>query len=107
VFSLSSSVSVVAKVSAWLPLLIAILGIVRFYGIDSTIDSINNYLVKIETEHPKIQWTTFYRANNKRKVLKKTRYAIWIALTALSVPLGTLTTCKGPFGQQGVTATQS
>jgi hypothetical protein len=98
VFSLSSSVAIVATVSAWIPLAVALLGIVRFYGIDSTIDSINNYLMSIETSHPKIQWTTFYREHNKNKILKKTRYAIWVALIVLGIVLGALTTCRGPFG---------
>jgi hypothetical protein len=98
VFSLSSSVEMVAKVTSWIPLIIACLGIVRFYGVDSTIDKINNYLVTVEASHPEINWTTFYREHNKRKILKSTRYAIWIILIGLGIGLGVLTLCKGPFG---------
>lgn len=98
VFSISSSIEVVAKVSAWIPLAIALLGLVRFIGVDSTIDKINNYLVQVETQHPKLQWTSFYRASNKHKLLKKTRYAIWVVLIILGVILGAVTNCRGPFG---------
>lgn len=105
VFSISSSVEMVAKVSAWIPSIIAGLGLVRFYGVDSTIDKINSYLVTIETTYPEIQWTTFYRTHNKRKVLKGTRYAIWIVLLGLGIGLGGLTAYKGPFGTPPATQT--
>ena len=97
VFSLSSTVKTVAVASAWLPLLIAALGIVRFWGLDDTIDKINNYLVTLEKKYSSINWTTFYRAHNKKKVLKMTRYGIWIFLMIVSIGFGTYMSCNAPL----------
>jgi hypothetical protein len=98
VFSSSATQQIVAIVSAWLPFVISLLGLVRFIGIDRTIHKINNYLVTLETKYPKLNWTTFYRASNKSKVLKKTRYGFWIVLGLFGLAFGILTTMKGPFG---------
>ncbi|WP_375411070.1 hypothetical protein [uncultured Bradyrhizobium sp.] len=98
VFSFSATQQIVATVSAWLPFVIALLGFVRFLGIDSTINKINTYLVALETKYPKLNWTTFYRASNKSKTLKKTRYGFWIVLGLLGFAFGIFMTMKGPFG---------
>src|SRR6266481_5258942 len=65
VFSLSATIRTVGVVSAWLPLVIAVLGFVRFLGLDDTIDKINNHLINLEGKYDSINWTTFYRQHNK------------------------------------------
>lgn len=97
VFSLSSTTKTIAVASAWLPLVIALLGFLRFRGIDDTIDKINNYLMKIEKKVETINWTTFYRENNKKKELKKTRYAFWIVLMLVSLGFGGYMSCNAPL----------
>jgi hypothetical protein len=97
VFSLSSTVRAVAVASAWLPLVIAGLGFVRFYGLDDTIDKINNHFIALEKKFDSINWTTFYREQNKKKVLKKTRYGFWITLIILSVVFGSYMSCNAPL----------
>ena len=97
VFSLSATVRAVAIAAAWLPLVIAILGVVRFYGLDDTIDKINNHLVVLEKKYHAINWTTFYREHNKKKVLKKTRYGIWIMLIIVSLLFGAYMSFEAPL----------
>jgi hypothetical protein len=97
VFSLSASTRAVAIVSAWLPLVIAILGFLRFYGLDDTIDKINSRFVELEKIYKLIHWTTFYREKNKKKVLKRTRYAIWFVLMLVSLGFGTYMLCNAPL----------
>jgi hypothetical protein len=96
VFSLSATVRAVGVVSAWLPLVIAILGFVRFLGLDDTIDKINNHLIELERKYASINWTTFYREHNKKKVLKKTRYGIWFALMIVSLVFAFYMTFEAP-----------
>ena len=85
VFSLQSSDRIVSVVTAWLPIIITILGILRFYGLDDVIDKINGHLIELERAHPPLNWTTYYRANNSSKALKKTRYGFWAALLAATL----------------------
>jgi hypothetical protein len=97
-FSLSATQWIVAATSSWLPFVISILGVLRFMGIDGTIDKINNYLVSVEKRYPKLNWTSSYREQNQYKVLKKSRYGFWVILALFGLALGILTTCNGPFG---------
>jgi hypothetical protein len=85
VFSLQSSDHIVSVVTAWLPVIITILGFLRFYGLDDVIDKINGHLVELETGHPPLNWTKYYRTNNSAKVLGKTRYGFWLALFATTL----------------------
>jgi hypothetical protein len=89
VFSLQSSDHVVATITSWLPPVITALGWLRFYGLDNVIDKINGRLIEIESAHPPLHWTTYYRAHNKPKILKRTRHALWIVL-GLSTYAGAL-----------------
>jgi hypothetical protein len=100
VFCLSRSASqiTIAKTACWMTLLIPILGLVRFIGVDDTIDKINNYLVELEKKHPSIGWTTSYRAQNRYKILKKSRYAIWVVLIVFSIVFIGFIYCAGPLG---------
>lgn len=97
VFSLSSTVRTVAVASAWLPLVIASLGFLRFYALDDTIDKINSHFIELEKKYKSIHWTTFYREKNKKKVLKRTRYAIWIILMIVSLGFGIYMLCNAPL----------
>jgi hypothetical protein len=97
VFSLSATARTVGVLSAWLPLVIAILGFMRFLGLDDTIDKINNHLVNLEKKHKSINWTTFYREHNKKKFLKKTRYSIWFLLMIVSTGFGVYMTLEAPI----------
>ncbi|MGA9137775.1 MAG: hypothetical protein WBZ39_07565, partial [Methylovirgula sp.] len=72
----------VSVMTAWLPLFIAALGWLRFLGLDDVIDKINGRLIELEASHPSLGWTTYYRANNRPKVLKWTRNLFWLALGA-------------------------
>ena len=104
VFSLSATVKTVAIASAWLPLIIAILGFMRFYGLDDTIDKINSYFIELEKKFGSIRWTTFYREKNKKKVLKKTRYSIWIVLLIVGFGFGIYMSCNAPLSAPSVGA---
>lgn len=97
VFSLSATVKGVAIASAWLPVVIAVLGLVRFWGLDDTIDKINSYFITIENRFETIKWTTYYREKNKKKLLKKTRYGFWFVLIVVSVVFGIYMTCNAPI----------
>jgi hypothetical protein len=86
VFSISQTERLICLTASYLPLAIAILGLLRFLGIDSTIRKINNYLIDVEKRYKsQIGWTHSYRAQNTFKSLKYSRYAIWIILLGLSV----------------------
>jgi hypothetical protein len=97
--SLSASQITVARTACWMTLIIPILGLVRFIGIDDTIDKINNYLVELEGKHPSIWWTAFYMTQNKCKILKKSRYAIWGVLIVFSIVFIVFIYCVGPLGR--------
>lgn len=97
VFSLSATTRAVAVFSAWLPLVISSLGALRFYGLDDVIDKINDRFVVLEDKYKTIQWTTFYREKNKKKVLKHTRYAIWLVLAIVSIGFGIYMSCNAPL----------
>lgn len=97
VFSLSATNKTIAVVSAWMPLVVAILGLMRFRGIDDTIDKINSYFIKLEGRYATIGWTTFYREKNKKKELKRTRYGIWFDMIAVSIVFGTYMSCTAPI----------
>jgi len=98
-FCLSSTVDAVARFSCWLPLAISVLGLVRFVGIDATIGKINNYLVSIETKYPVISWTQSYRQQNTIKVLKGSRYIIWVVLILCSIAFGIYIAIHGALGE--------
>jgi hypothetical protein len=98
-FCLSSTVDAVAKSSCWLPLIVSVLGLVRFVGIDATIGKINNHLVSMENTYPAISWTKSYRQQNKIKVLKASRYIIWVALIGCSLAFGCYIKSKGALGE--------
>jgi hypothetical protein len=85
VFSLQSADHIVSVATAWLPVIITVLGFLRFYGLDDVIDKINGHLVELETKHPPQNWTKYYRANNSSKVLKRTRQDFWLALFATTL----------------------
>lgn len=86
VFSISQHDRLVCLAASYLPLAISILGFLRFFGVDQTIRKINNYLVTVERRHEALMgWTQFYRAANKLKWLKWSRYLIWGILFFLSV----------------------
>jgi hypothetical protein len=97
VFSLSSTERIVSVAAAWLPMVISFLGLVRFIGLDNTIDKINLYLISVEQKYGSINWTTFHKAANTKKVLKKTRYCFWITLPIVSFPFGLYMTCNAPL----------
>lgn len=88
VYCLSSTTELVQKAACWLPLVIAIIGGLRFVGIDATISKINNYLVSIEKMYPEIGWTRSYRLQNEWKVLKLSRYSIWLILADCGMSFG-------------------
>ncbi len=82
---------------------------------DDVIDKINNYIQTLETGNPSINWTTFYRENNRKKfwfwpqpvpkLLKKTRYAIWVVLIGVSLLFGGFVSCNAPISHsEGPTA---
>jgi lysylphosphatidylglycerol synthetase-like protein (DUF2156 family) len=101
VYCLSSTVEIVSKTACWLPLVISLLGLVRFVGIDATINKINNHLVNIEAAYPKISWTQFYREQNTFKILKYSRYLIWAILTICSAAFGWYIFNYGPVAAPG------
>ena len=88
VYCLSATMELVQRAACWLPLVIAIAGALRFLGIDSTIGKLNNYLVSIEKRYPEIGWTGSYRDQNNWKVLKFSRYAIWLTLVGCGLGFG-------------------
>lgn len=105
VYCLSSTTELVQKAACWLPLVIAIAGAARFIGIDSTISKINNHLVSIEKRYPEIGWTGSYRTQNKWKVLKLSRYAIWLILAGCGVGFGLYVWRNAPLSLPPAVAT--
>lgn len=85
VFSLQTPDHLVSVVTGWLPLIIVILGWLRFFSLDYVIKRINGYLVEVERDNPPLRWTTYYRANNQPKVLKWARNLLWLALGATTL----------------------
>ncbi|RVD58878.1 hypothetical protein EN866_19440 [Mesorhizobium sp. M2D.F.Ca.ET.223.01.1.1] len=101
VFVLGVSDPLLYRIAAWLPLVVSILGLIRYIGIDSTIHKINDYLEKVEAEYTCIGWTTFYRAANTDKILKKSRYSFWGGLILVSLVGGALNQYVKPDAHPG------
>jgi hypothetical protein len=96
VFSASSSEPILANVSASIPFIIALIGFLRWIGLDSTISTINNYLVILGNNLPEGGWTGHYRKTRSRW-LKRSRDVIWWILLLLSAIFFALTVFYGPF----------
>jgi hypothetical protein len=85
VYSLQSLDHLVSVITAWLPVIVAVLGFLRFFGLDDVIDKINGHLVEVETAHPPLNWTTYFRAHNPCRLLKRTRQLFWFILFAATL----------------------
>lgn len=85
IYSLSASSHQVATLTSWLPVIISILGYIRYYGLDKTISFINDYLMALERGYPSLGWTGFYRFKNQDRILKRTRQLFWIVLFVICV----------------------
>jgi hypothetical protein len=102
VFSASTEGTSLAYVSSLVPILIALIGCLRWIGLSTTISTIGDYLAKYDETLANGGWTKYYRDNKKtwRKtsILKLSRHAIWVILLLVSVGFATITFCYGPLG---------
>lgn len=96
VFSLASIHTMVAVGSAWVAVLIAIVGLVRWIGLDGVIGTLNDYLEVLGKELPHGGWTAFYR-QHRSKYLKRSRWVIWILLISVSLIFAAFIAWNGPF----------
>jgi hypothetical protein len=85
VYSLQASDRVVADITILLAPIVAILGWLHFAAMDEIISKINGHLMETEEKHPALNWTHYYRANNRPKKLKNLRHAFWLTLLAASI----------------------
>lgn len=97
VFCISSTNKTVVQFSCWLPLIIAMLGAIRFYGVDIAIRQLNNYIVEIEGRYRQLGWTTSYRKQNRYKILKFTRLLYWLVLCSCSGAFALYLFLSGPI----------
>jgi hypothetical protein len=97
VYCLTLTSELVQRAACCVPFFISIAGSFRFYGIDSTIEKINNYLEIVESKYLYIGWTKSYRAQNRKRTLKWSRYAIWIILVLYSILFGVYVFYNAPL----------
>jgi hypothetical protein len=95
-FSVSAQQPFVSYISATIPICVAIVGYLRWRGIDSTIKTINDYLEILGTDLPHGGWTKYYRAK-RGPALRRSRNQIWLLLIMLSTLFFVLTIILGPF----------
>ena len=95
-FSASAQEPFVAKISATIPIYIAIIGYLRWRGLDSTIKTINDYLEVLGAHLPDGGWTKYYRANRGPE-LRRSRMIIWSLLITLTIMFFNFTMFLGPF----------
>ena len=98
-FSVSASNPVVSTASAWIPALIGLVGLARFVGLDGVIGRLNDYLEVVGKDLPQKGWTKFYR-DRKPVQLKRSRWAIWIFLNAVSLGFGSYMMLHGPLTKE-------
>jgi hypothetical protein len=55
------------------------LGLIRFFGLNSVIGTLNDYIEDVEKDHKLINWTTYYRKNRGR-MLFLSKCAFWLIL---------------------------
>jgi len=97
-FCATQSGRLLVSLACWLPLIISLLGAVRFWGVDVTIGRINDYLERMEVAHPELGWTTFYRLSRPR-ALKSSRLIFWAILIGVSLIFAAVTVTHGPYAK--------
>ena len=96
IFYLTSSADTAAYVAAWLPLVLSLVGFLRYTGLDQTIHTIDDYLVSLETKFPALGYTSYYRQHPHGTSLRWSRRAVWIILIIFSTAFGTYIAAHGP-----------
>ena len=95
-FSVSAQEPFVAYISATIPIFVALIGYLRWRGLDSTIKTINDYLEILGAGLPNGGWTKYYRANRSLE-LRRSRKWIWSLLITLSAMFFGFMLMLGPF----------
>ena len=75
---------------------IALAGALRTVAIDRTIGILNDYLLRVESCHKSIQFTSFYRTN-RSFVMRSSRYAVWGVLLMITFGFEILIFYVGAF----------
>lgn len=96
VFALSQSDKNIVVLAVMLACLIALLGFLRFWALDSTIGVLNDYVQGLEKQIEKIGWTTFYR-EKRTTFMSWSRWIVWCVLLFLTFSFQLIVLCKGPF----------
>ena len=100
VFALAQKSEFVMVSAIMIAVYIPLHGYLRFYALDRLIRTLNDYLEKIEQQHPEIGWTSFYRAK-RSKNMWLSRHIFWFLIIFFTIGLEILVLTRGIFWSGG------
>ncbi|MDN3592403.1 hypothetical protein [Methylobacterium adhaesivum] len=80
IFTIDKGNNLLTFCAAWLPLVLAYVGLRRYQALDSTIDLIDKYIEKQENTYKVIGYTSYYANRNPTHQLGKARLKVWTIL---------------------------